>query len=76
MSNAELTFEVALKQLNDVVQKLEKGECPLDDAITEYQKAVDLIKFCNSKLTGVEQQVKLVSEDGEGGFTLKPFSDN
>lgn len=76
MEKTDMSFEAALKQLNEISQKLERGDCPLDDALTNYQKAIELIKLCNAKLENAEQQVKLISEDGEDGYKLKPFTES
>ena len=61
----ELNFEDSLLELDGIVKKLETGEVPLDDAITEFQKAMELAKVCDSKLKKAEEAItKLVKEDG------------
>ena len=40
----EKTFEEELLELEDIVKKLESGEVPLDDAIKEFTKAMELSK--------------------------------
>ena len=46
-----ITFEESLEQLEEIVEKLEKGDVPLDDAINEFNNAMQLVKVCNEKLT-------------------------
>ena len=62
----EVSFEEALEQLESIVKKLENGDVALDDAIGEFQKAMDLAKTCDQKLKSAEETItKLVKENGE-----------
>lgn len=62
----ELTFEESLESLEEIVKKLETGEVPLDDAITEFNKAMVLAKSCDEKLKNAEEAItKLVKENGD-----------
>ena len=66
----ELTFEENLEKLEGIVKKLESGEVPLDNAITEFTEAMKLAKLCDEKLKTAEEQVnKIVTENG----TLEDF---
>ncbi len=61
----ELSFEDALTNLEEIVKKLETGEVPLDDAISEFNKAMKLAKMCDDKLKNAEDAItKLVGDDG------------
>ncbi|WP_053219257.1 exodeoxyribonuclease VII small subunit [Virgibacillus senegalensis] len=71
MSEQELSFEEAMKQLEEIVEKLEEGEVPLEKAINYYQEGMKLSKLCSDKLTSVEEQMeKIVNEQGD----TVPFS--
>ena len=60
----ELSFEEALANLEEIVKKLETGEVPLDDAISEFNKAMKLAKTCDDKLKNAEDAItKLVGDD-------------
>lgn len=62
----ELSFEESLEKLEEIVNKLENGDVPLDDAIDEFGKAMQLVKECNNKLTTAEESIaKIVKENGE-----------
>ncbi len=62
----ELTFEEALDHLEEIVKKLETGEVPLEEAITEFNEAMSLAKSCDEKLKNAEEAItKLVKENGE-----------
>ena len=74
----EKTFEGALKDLEIIVKKLESGNIPLENAITEYTEAMKLVKFCSEKLNSATEQVnKTLSENGElKEFSLKEETDD
>ena len=62
----ELSFEESLEKLEEIVNKLETGDVPLDDAIDEFTKAMDLVKVCNAKLNNAEEAIaKIVQDNGE-----------
>ncbi|MBO7719461.1 MAG: exodeoxyribonuclease VII small subunit [Methanosphaera sp.] len=62
----DLTFEESLEKLEEIVEKLESGDVPLDDAIDEFNTAMQLIKVCDKKLTNAEESIAmLVKENGE-----------
>lgn len=62
----DLTFEESLEQLDEIVNKLEKGDVPLDDAIDEFDKAMKLVKICTDKLNAAEESIaKIVEDNGD-----------
>ncbi|TQS74507.1 exodeoxyribonuclease VII small subunit [Ornithinibacillus gellani] len=62
----ELSFEEAMKALEEIVSKLEEGDVPLEKAIAFYQEGMDLSKTCSDKLNHVqEKMVKIMNEQGE-----------
>lgn len=64
MKNA--SFEENLEKLEEIVTKLETGNVPLDDAIDEFNTAMNLVKACNEKLNNAEDAIaKIVEENGE-----------
>ena len=69
----ELNFEESLEKLEEIVNKLETGDVPLDDAIDEFTKAMELVKVCNAKLNNAEEAIaKIVKDNGE----LENFNPN
>ena len=69
----ELSFEDAIKRLEEIVDLLNSGNCPLDDALSLFCEGSKLVNFCKEKLDNVEKSVvKLVEENGE--FIEKKFS--
>lgn len=62
----DLSFEESLEKLEVIVEKLENGDVPLDDAIDEFNNAMQLVKVCDEKLTKAEESIaKIVEENGE-----------
>ncbi len=70
-----LTFEQALRELQNIVDKLETGEVTLEEAIEMYERGVKLSKYCIQKLTQAELRIKKIIKDEANGFTLLDFDD-
>lgn len=58
------TFEMAIKELEKIVQDLEKGEIDLDKAITKYTEATNLIKYCEEKLDNASATINKIVNNG------------
>ncbi|WP_458454671.1 exodeoxyribonuclease VII small subunit [Methanobrevibacter sp.] len=67
-----LSFEESLDKLEEIVNKLETGEVPLDDAIEEFKKAMDLVKICNDKLNAAEESIAKIVQDNDELIEFKP----
>ncbi|MGP4072441.1 exodeoxyribonuclease VII small subunit [Piscibacillus sp. B03] len=62
----ELTFEQAMQKLEAIVEKLEEGDVPLEQAIEYYKEGMKLSNFCNKKLQSVEEEItEIMKESGE-----------
>ncbi|HYY25595.1 MAG TPA: exodeoxyribonuclease VII small subunit [Candidatus Udaeobacter sp.] len=64
-------FEVALEELEGIVEQLESGELSLEDSLAVFEKGVGLVKYCNQKLTEVEKKIEVLIKDKEGKLQLK-----
>ena len=59
-------FEEAMEELERLVEKLEEGDVPLEEAINTYKKGMELSKYCHEKLKNVEEQLaEIVLENGQ-----------
>lgn len=65
----EMTFELAMVRLEEIVRLLEGGNAPLDTSLALFEEGVRLVKFCNSKLDGAEQKVKMLVSGESGEMT-------
>ena len=62
----EKTFENALNELEQIVKDLEKGSIPLEEAMTKYTNAMNLVKYCQEKLDKATAGVnKILTENNE-----------
>jgi exodeoxyribonuclease VII small subunit len=60
-----LTFEDAMNKLEQIVDRLEEGDVPLEEAIAFYKEGMELSKICHDKLKSVEDQLtQIITEDG------------
>lgn len=64
-------FEVALEELEGVVEQLETGELALEESLAAFEKGVGLVKYCNQKLAEVEKKVELLVKDKEGKLQFR-----
>ena len=71
MSEAQgVTFEAALKQLEDIVQRLERGELPLEESLKLYEEGIRLSRLCHAKLEEAEGKIELLMKDARGDLVL------
>ena len=64
-------FEVALEELEGVVEQLETGELALEESLAAFEQGVGLVKYCNQKLVEVEKKVELLVKDKEGKLQFR-----
>ena len=63
-------FEDAQKELEQIVQRLEKGELPLEDSLVLYEEGVRLSRLCHAKLEEAEGKIELLLKDQRGELVL------
>ncbi len=68
---AEMSFEEAMKELEQVVSQLERGDVALDASIALYERGAELKKRCETKLKEAEEKVAQLTLDGDGVPTGK-----
>ncbi len=62
----DLTFEKALHELQDVVQKLEEGELALEETIALYERGQALVSHCGLLLDRAELRLKALTPNADG----------
>lgn len=70
-----LSFERALKQLEEIVQKLEKGQVDLEDSIAIYERGTALKAHCEAKLKSAEARIEW-GKSGNKGYSLHGYTRN
>ncbi len=53
-------FEQALGELESVVEKLEHGDLPLEDALKQFERGIELTRSCQAALKQAEQRVEIL----------------
>lgn len=66
-------FEDALKKLQSIVEKLERGDVPLEEAMESFTEGMRLAQFCHLKLEEAEGKLQMLLKDAQGGWTTTPF---
>lgn len=71
----QITFEQAMKRLEEIAATLETGDIPLEDSIKIYEEGIQLIEFCEKKLGEAEKKIQKLNRTPGGDFETKPLDD-
>lgn len=58
-----ITYETAIKRLEEIVNTLENGELPIDKSLKLYEEATELSAFCKKYLDEAEGKLTILSEN-------------
>ncbi len=72
---ATMSFEDALRELEQIVQKLEGGDVPLDDSIRIYERGAALKAHCEARLREAELKVEKIVLGADGPKGLEKADD-
>ena len=73
---AALSFEDALRALEEIVRKLESGEAPLDESIDLYAQGDALRAHCQARLDAAQTRIEAIVADRDGRPTgVRSFDD-
>jgi len=61
-------FEDALKRLEEIVTRLEKGELALEESLALYEEGIQLSRLCHTKLEEAEAKIELLMKDAKGAL--------
>lgn len=67
-------FEEELKDLEEVVARIDSGELTLEESIAAFERGVGLVRSLNRKLDEVERKVEVLSRSAEGELKSAPFA--
>ena len=67
------TFEQSMKKLEQIVEELESGDLPLEEAMKKFEEGIKLSSLCSEKLDETEKKITLLIEDQKGSVLEKPF---
>lgn len=71
---AKIKFEETLRGLEDIVERLEKGDLTLDETLSEYEQGIKLYKQCVALLEQAEKKIQILVKDENGVFRTKDFA--
>ena len=57
-----ITFEQAIEELENIINRLEEGDVPLDETIKLYEKGSELKDFCEKKLQSAEVKIQKINQ--------------
>ncbi|MGE3954588.1 MAG: exodeoxyribonuclease VII small subunit [Parachlamydiales bacterium] len=66
----EIPFEKAFARLEEILERMNSGEVPLDEALKLYEEADKLIGLCSERLTCAEQKIEKLVKNREGGVSV------
>ncbi len=67
------TFEDSLKQLEKIVDHLERGDLPLEESIRLFEDGVRLSSACKQELDAAEGKVQILMKERDGSMRAEPF---
>jgi exodeoxyribonuclease VII small subunit len=70
---AKQTFEQAIQQLEKIVQELESGDLPLEQAMKKFEDGIQLSRFCAQKLDETESRITALLRDKNGNIQETVF---
>jgi exodeoxyribonuclease VII small subunit len=73
MNKNELTYEEAIKELEDISMNLEKEDLPLNESLEKFKRGVALYKYCSEILNNVEGEIKILLKGEDGNLEEEDF---
>lgn len=65
MSSKDMSYEQAIKRLEEIVACLEKKDTPLEESIKLFEEGTKLAAFCGEKLTSAKQKITELTKGDE-----------
>ena len=75
MAKKQMSFEEAMKRLDEIVRGLEKGDVTLNDSMALFEEGTALIRRCTEMLDSAEQQVVRLKKGEDGAPVELPFEE-
>ena len=66
-------FEVSLQRLEEIVDELEKGNVPLEQALKLFEEGLKLSSSCRKELEEAEGKVEILLRKADGKVVAEPF---
>ena len=73
MAAKKMNFEDSMSRLDEIVKALERGDKPLEEALSLFEEGTRLIKSCGKLLDEAEQKVVKLQKGPDGEPVETPF---
>ena len=71
----EIKFEDALTRLEEIVEKLEEGDLPLEESLSAFEEGIKLSRVCAKLLNEAERKVEILTKGEDGQLIAQPFEE-
>lgn len=73
MAEKKKSFEENMSRLEEIVQRLERGDAPLEESLKLFEEGTGLMRQCSTLLEKAEQKVVKLTATSDGTLTAQPF---
>lgn len=73
MAENKISYEQAVKSLEEIVKRLESGEALLDESLALYEQAVKLTDICNKYIKEAEKKISVLVKGQDGNIEKQDF---
>lgn len=65
------SYEQALQELEQIISGMENGQLPLAQLLASYERGAELLKYCQSQLLAVQDQIKVLEAGALKNWTAE-----
>ena len=69
----ERSFESALTELEDIFNKLESGDLPLEETLAIFEQGIKISRECRERLATAERRIEVLMREADGTLSAQPF---
>jgi exodeoxyribonuclease VII small subunit len=70
-TNSPESYELALQELEQIISGMENGQLPLAHLLASYERGAELLKYCQSQLVAVQDQIKVLEAGALKNWTAE-----
>ena len=71
MTSMEKSFETSLAELEEIVNKLESGDLPLEASLELFETGIKLSRECRERLASAERRIEILMKEADGSLSAK-----
>jgi exodeoxyribonuclease VII small subunit len=68
------TFDEGMQALEELVRRMEDGDLPLEEAISAFERGMDLVRHLSQRLSEAEARIEILTRAQNGEPTLQPMA--